>query len=597
MSFSRSLIGGGSVPNNRGFPCLSALLLSMAMAIGMFGPRAHGGTIRVTSTQDTTRATSLRGAVIRANGSGTENTIILPTGTYLLTIPGADEDAARTGDLDITRGNLTIMAEGTNVATIDATGLGDRVFHIWPNAQLTLRNLIITGGSSPAGTNAFVYFDDGGSFGFDLARVAGNDDANGDGCDGENGGGIYNAGRLTLQNCIIIGNTCGVGGEDSSGSAGNGGDGGGIYNSGQLILDTCIITGNYSGASGSSGLAGNGGNGGGICNDGTATMNSCIVSGNFCGTSTGPNEAEYGESGGGSGGNGGGIYNTRTMVLNACTISDNAGGNGGTGASIGQLILVSGSSGGLGGNGGGIYNAGELQLNTCTMSGNSGGLGGGGGVGIVAGPGGEGGNGGGMYNTGSVALTSCTFAQNSGGPGGTGGGPGGLLPPGGGGNGGAGGNGGGIFNATSDYSVRLRNTLVALNLPGDGGEGGPSFIFNPSPGLVTVPGPPGPSGSNGSDPDLSGDFTSGGHNLIGEADGSTGFTNRIHADLVGEIASPIDPLLGPLQMNGGPTPTQALLPGSPAIDKGNSFGLCMDQRGYPRPHSGGDIGAFELEDR
>jgi len=67
-----------------------------------------------------------------------------------------------------------------------------------------------------------------------------------------------------------------------------------------------------------------------------------------------------------------------------------------------------------------------------------------------------------------------------------------------------------------------------------------------------------------------------------------------------------DPLLGPLQDNGGPTPTQALLPGSPAIDAGNPSGctddqgapLATDQRGHPRPVFGGaalrcDIGALE----
>jgi len=66
-----------------------------------------------------------------------------------------------------------------------------------------------------------------------------------------------------------------------------------------------------------------------------------------------------------------------------------------------------------------------------------------------------------------------------------------------------------------------------------------------------------------------------------------------------------DPLLGPLADNGGPTLTHALLPGSPAIDKGKSFGATTDQRGQPRPFDfasvtnaaggdGSDIGAFEL---
>ncbi len=66
-----------------------------------------------------------------------------------------------------------------------------------------------------------------------------------------------------------------------------------------------------------------------------------------------------------------------------------------------------------------------------------------------------------------------------------------------------------------------------------------------------------------------------------------------------------NPLLGPLQDNGGPTLTHALLPGSPAIDKGASSGSSTDQRGFPRPlddpaidnaqdGDGADIGAFEL---
>jgi hypothetical protein len=62
-----------------------------------------------------------------------------------------------------------------------------------------------------------------------------------------------------------------------------------------------------------------------------------------------------------------------------------------------------------------------------------------------------------------------------------------------------------------------------------------------------------------------------------------------------------NPMLGPLQFNGGPTPTLALLPGSPAIDAGlNSNCVRTDQRGYPRPVDGNgdhqpvcDIGAYE----
>lgn len=60
----------------------------------------------------------------------------------------------------------------------------------------------------------------------------------------------------------------------------------------------------------------------------------------------------------------------------------------------------------------------------------------------------------------------------------------------------------------------------------------------------------------------------------------------------------IDPLLGPLQDNGGPTFTHALLPGSPAIDAGLDSGapLTTDQRGQPRIAGAHvDIGAFEVQ--
>ena len=88
-------------------------------------------------------------------------------------------------------------------------------------------------------------------------------------------------------------------------------------------------------------------------------------------------------------------------------------------------------------------------------------------------------------------------------------------------------------------------------------------------------------------------ITNGGYNL--DSGTSCGFpTNR----------SSKDPLLGPLDDNGGPTKTHALLEGSPAIDKGNFFGATTDQRGLPRPSNfadivnaadGSDIGAFELQ--
>ncbi|HEX6780962.1 MAG TPA: choice-of-anchor Q domain-containing protein [Solirubrobacterales bacterium] len=93
------------------------------------------------------------------------------------------------------------------------------------------------------------------------------------------------------------------------------------------------------------------------------------------------------------------------------------------------------------------------------------------------------------------------------------------------------------------------------------------------------------------------EITSGGYNL--DEDGSCEIGKA--TDLVGVVAG-----LEPLADNGGPTPTHALRADSAALDRGNSFGSDVDQRGLPRPSDfasvsnteggdGSDIGAFELQ--
>src|SRR5262249_56713554 len=87
-----------------------------------------------------------------------------------------------------------------------------------------------------------------------------------------------------------------------------------------------------------------------------------------------------------------------------------------------------------------------------------------------------------------------------------------------------------------------------------------------------------------------------GHNPIRDGTGGSGFNA---SDLVGTDQNPIDPKLGPLQENGGPTKTHALLPGSPAIDAGsNRRAPTWGQRGprFPRIVNGTiDIGSFEVQ--
>ncbi|MDB5349626.1 MAG: cya 2 [Planctomycetota bacterium] len=97
-------------------------------------------------------------------------------------------------------------------------------------------------------------------------------------------------------------------------------------------------------------------------------------------------------------------------------------------------------------------------------------------------------------------------------------------------------------------------------------------------------------------PDLAGQFNDLGGNLIGNASGATGFTT---STLVGNSSFPIDPRVGPLTDNGGPTPTIALIYGSPAIGAATTTAPGSDQRGLTRPTASGsiDIGAFQHDHR
>ena len=181
------------------------------------------------------------------------------------------------------------------------------------------------------------------------------------------------------------------------------------------------------------------------------------------------------------------------------------------------------------------------------------------GQGTMSGNGGGGGSGGSGYGAifdlnGQCYLTNCTLALNQAiaGSGGSGGFPGPNPYPGGS-SGSSGANGAsGSASCLSTTGALLVNTLLASNTPAN----------------------------------CSGTIVDAGHNL--SSDASPGFTGT------GSLTN-IDPKLGPLTNNGGPTLTMALLPGSPAIDAGDtSAAPVTDQRGFPRPAgSAADIGAFE----
>ena len=252
--------------------------------------------------------------------------------------------------------------------------------------------------------------------------------------------------------------------------------------------------------------------------------------------------------------------------------------------------------------------------------GTNGGFGGGGGGGaggsgadVNGGAGGFGGGGGGAYD-GPGAPGGGSAGGGIGGLGGTGGG----LGAGGGGGGGGAGLGGGLFdNSNSSGHTAIVNSTLTLNLAsgGRGGAGSNSGDVGAAGagvgagvydhlGVIDVDNTIiAGNGVSGSSPDVFGANFNDAYDLIGDGTGGSGFDGTDQVGTSG--AGAINPGLGNLQDNGGPTPTCAPLPGSRAIDKGiNALGAPTDQRGLrrtfinagvtkPAGGDGTDIGAVE----
>jgi hypothetical protein len=138
-------------------------------------------------------------------------------------------------------------------------------------------------------------------------------------------------------------------------------------------------------------------------------------------------------------------------------------------------------------------------------------------------------------------------------------------------------------------------TLIADNSTFRGNQAGICYAGQPGATILHNTILAGNSyGIGGYEEDVAGPVQSQGHNLIGDGSHASGFTAT---DLVGTSDHPIDPILGPLQDNGGPTPTMAPLLGSPAIDAGDEADAPpTDQRGAPRIYGSAiDIGAYEVQ--
>jgi predicted outer membrane repeat protein len=95
---------------------------------------------------------TLRAAIMEANALAGSDIIVLPgNATINLSIPGADENAAATGDLDITDAvAIGAFTESTaDFPTIDANDINDRVFHVLGNSgAVSFVNFRIINGST-----------------------------------------------------------------------------------------------------------------------------------------------------------------------------------------------------------------------------------------------------------------------------------------------------------------------------------------------------------------------------------------------------------------------------------------------------------------
>jgi hypothetical protein len=598
---------------------------------------------------------SLRDAVLQFNADtgAADDTIQLQAGTYALTIQnagGRHETAGLTGDLNLTQADHRWVIQGagssgTNATVIDASQLLDRVFDIvTPGTQVVFRDLVIQGGLAQddgsdgalAGStdargggilnnggavtldNVVVqnnvvrggdaalratpghnaqgggFYSSGGSLTISSSTIADNQTIGGRGGDnvgqtlpggdgglGE-GGGLYAMGSsLDISDSMIASNraTGGRGGDNPSSfsaaplGAGGSGVGGGLYvNGGLLTMANCTVASNQGtgGAGGAYGFPGNS-VGGGFCNEnGRLTVTGSTLSDNSASAFTGE---------------GGGIWNVGTLTVSNCTLAGNSAGYAGGGIYNFGALTVSNST--LSGNsaryGGGIYNSLALTVNNSTLAGNTA-------SGYL--PAG----GGGIYNDYVLTVNNSTLSGNSAAWGG------GIL------NeltatatlnnstvsGNHAGFGGGIANVTEQNN---NTTVLLLSSTIAGNSGSQLYCERYVPMLGTghatiqlrntiVSGPgPGPNllAATG------GTFISQGHNL--SSDSGSGFLTG-PGDLINT-----NPMLGPLQDNGGPTQTMALLPGSPAIDAGDNTGApATDQRGFARIVGGTiDIGAFEVQ--
>ena len=580
------------MPTRKLWQALFAGFLLALLALQAAAGAASADTFGVTKTADTADGTcdsdcSLREAIIAANASLVPVTITLGPGVYPLSRYGPDEDAADTGDLDILA-DLTIIGAGADKTIIDGLrngGVTDRVFDILPHlvqgasgvrisgvtirnggvdtsgscwaafgggirsrdVNLTLKGVILTGNGAgaAAGAAAGCFFAGGGGLYFEQsggtspAELAIIDTQVISNTASGNGGGIYAwqyygspaSLTITLTHSSIISNTAGAG-------AAGGASGGGIYFSGDsnsqpatLTLQDSSVAGNH--AFGTEGGGGAGfGAGGGIYFSGWGPgMLSILDSAITDNSALGNSELVTSSGGGVHYGNLNGGADNGLRIENSVIARNVAQSGGGLFADINEAKHASVANSS-------IFANQALAATTHPFNGLGGGI---------------------LVTHGILTVSNTTVSQNT-------------APKGGG------------LGVHSGGSLALVNATIHLNSASESGGG--LYEGAGLGGTMANTVLSNNAGGNCYHDPYSTPVNSLGHNLSSDATCLLASPGDI-------VSTPAQ--LGPLQDNGGGTPTHAPLVGSPLLDAGDAA-LCpaADQRGVVRPLGAAcDIGAVE----
>ena len=489
---------------------------------------------------------TLREAVLAANATA---------GHQLIVFDGALSGTITLGSQLTIDSDVTIEGPGAATLAVDGDG-SSRIFYIDDDANVEISGLTLTGGD--AGDGGAIFSDDGSVLtlvGVELSGNSADDD----------GGAIFSSGEaLTVIDCVIDANQAG--------------DEGGAINTvaGRTLIEGTTISGNKAGNTGAgvtvrynvldvveSEISGNrfssssGTYGGGIyvASGSTTTIVDSVIQGNK-GDGVNDYSAVYG----------GGIAvllsGSRLFIENSAVEGNDARSGGGLYAQSGEAT-ISGTAfeantvPAVGGRGGGIYvGRADVDITDSLLYDN------------------DAEDGAGLYlYGGTVDMVATTVSGNV-----------------------AADACGGILVTDPDSAMTITNGTITANTAAYGGGIG---RYNASASVIlnnTIVA--GNTGVNADD-DLKGSFdSSSAYNLIGKSDGSDGFTDGWRGNQVGTVVSPIDPLLGPLADNGGPTKTHLPASNSPAVDAAADFlvDTYYDQRGegYLRDMQlGVDIGATE----